>query len=271
MLWATVAHELGPGFSVIAPDHRGRGGSASLPEPFGIAAHADDLVVAMDALAVDDAVLLGNSMGAAVVARVAAGHPRRVRGVILADGGIPVADEEASLGQDPAEVRSDLARRLGPSIDRLSMTFESVEAYRKHWQAHPAFKATGQWNQFLDAYIEYDLAGEPPTLRSRVRSTAVLADAIDLRDNLAMADALSRIECKVVLIRAPFGALGTNPPNIPLAAVAEAQRLQPMLAVESVDGANHLTITIGLRGAQAIARWTRSLAAPAGGADTSLA
>lgn len=261
MLWTTLVDELGPGFRVIAPDHRGRGGSASLLEPFGLAQHADDLVAMMDALSLDDAILIGNSMGGAVVTRVAANHPDRAQAVILADGGIPVNDADETLGRDPGEVRSDLARRLGPTIDRLSMTFESLEAYRAHWQGHPAFRAAGQWSPYLDAYIEYDLTGEPPALHSRVRSEPVLQDAIDLRDNAAMADALSRVACRVVLLRAPFGALGTNSPNIPLAAAEEAQRIHPLLAVETVEDANHLTITIGPRGASAIARWTKSFAA----------
>jgi hypothetical protein len=103
-------------------------------------------------------------------------------------------------------------------------------------------------------------------MHSRVQGAAVLEDAVDLRNNKAIGSALSRITCEVVLIRAPFGALGGNEPNIPLAAMQEAQVIQPHLASETVEGTNHLTITIGLQGASAIARWIKNLARESGGA-----
>ena len=43
--WQGVARALGPDVSLVAPDLRGRGASAKLPGPFGMRAHADDLVV----------------------------------------------------------------------------------------------------------------------------------------------------------------------------------------------------------------------------------
>jgi lipase len=265
MLWTALVEELGPGFLVIAPDHRGRGGSASLPPPFGIRAHAADLIAVMDELSLDNAIFVGNSMGAAVVAQAAADHPNRARAVILVDGGVPVPEAGDAGGLEDSQVRADLVKRLGPSIDRLSMTFDSADAYRTHWQAHPAFRAEGEWSSYLDAYIEYDLAGRPPAMHSRVQAEAVLEDAVDLRNNNAMASALSGIKCEVVLIRAPFGALGGNEPNIPLSALEGARAIQPKLAAESIEGTNHLTITIGRRGAIAIARWIKQLASKAGG------
>jgi len=220
----------------------------------------------MDGLSLESAIFVGNSMGAAVVAQTAADQPTRARAVVLVDGGVPVPDAGEAVGLEDSEVRADLAKRLGPSIDRLSMTFDSEDAYRTHWRAHPAFQGDGEWTPYLDAYIEYDLAGRPPRMHSRVQGEPVLEDAIDLRNNDALGSALSRITCDVVLIRAPFGALGGNEPNIPLAAIEEARLIQPRLAAETVEGTNHLTITIGRRGAGAIAQWIKTLVGGAGDA-----
>ncbi|GGF19638.1 alpha/beta fold hydrolase [Subtercola lobariae] len=61
--WRTVAALL-PEFHLIAPDLRGRGGSRTLPGPFGMARHADDLADVLDHLGARHATVVGHSMGA---------------------------------------------------------------------------------------------------------------------------------------------------------------------------------------------------------------
>ena len=50
--WPAVVAAL-PGVRVVAPDLRGRGRSNSLPGPYGMGAHADDLAAVLDALGVE--------------------------------------------------------------------------------------------------------------------------------------------------------------------------------------------------------------------------
>jgi pimeloyl-ACP methyl ester carboxylesterase len=57
---------------ILAPDLRGRGASATLPGPYGFAAHLADLGAVLDHVEADRAVLVGHSLGAYVVARPAA-------------------------------------------------------------------------------------------------------------------------------------------------------------------------------------------------------
>lgn len=46
--FAALAEQLGERYSVFAPDLRGRGRSRDVGEPFGMAAHADDLLAVLD-------------------------------------------------------------------------------------------------------------------------------------------------------------------------------------------------------------------------------
>lgn len=106
-VWSAVAAELAGEFEVAAPDLRGRGGSAQLPPPYGIEAHAEDVAVVLDRLRPDperpDVVLVGHAMGAFVAEMAAAGPAdEHVRALVLVDGGLelpspPGADVDAML------------------------------------------------------------------------------------------------------------------------------------------------------------------------------
>src|SRR3712207_2398670 len=48
--WARVAVGLGADVEVFAPDLRGRAGSATLPGPYGIRTHAEDVLALLDAV-----------------------------------------------------------------------------------------------------------------------------------------------------------------------------------------------------------------------------
>jgi pimeloyl-ACP methyl ester carboxylesterase len=144
--WLPVARALDGRAQLIAPDLRGRGESRSLPEPFGMAAHAADLIAVLDHVGAERAVLAGHSMGAYVAARVGADHPNRLEAAVLVDGGLVLPGSE---GVDP---QAFLDAFLGPSIERLRMRFESPEAYRAFWRDHPAFKRTGVSDEDLAAF-----------------------------------------------------------------------------------------------------------------------
>src|ERR1044072_5747429 len=86
--WQGVARALPAGVSLVAPDLRGRGSSTKLPAPFGMRAHAEDLVAVLDHLGLDRAVLAGHSMGAYLATIAATVHRERWSHVVLVDGGI---------------------------------------------------------------------------------------------------------------------------------------------------------------------------------------
>lgn len=87
--WEAVAAAVAERRRLIAIDLRGRGAS-SMDGPWGVAAHAADVVALLEKEAVDGPVtLVGHSFGGHVAARVAADRPDLVSDLVLLDGGPP--------------------------------------------------------------------------------------------------------------------------------------------------------------------------------------
>src|SRR2546421_10102118 len=160
--WMAVGRELEDRGSLAAPDLRGRGASRELPGPYGVAAYARDMLAVLDRLELERTVVVGHSLGAYIVARLAADHPERVRAAVLVDGGLTIP------GARQTDSQTFIDGFLGPVLARLRERFPSHEAYHDWWRAHPAFKGGVVADQDLVAYADHDLIGEEPELRSSV-------------------------------------------------------------------------------------------------------
>jgi pimeloyl-ACP methyl ester carboxylesterase len=250
--WSPVARHLGDVVTFLAPDLRGRGESSGLGGPYGMSAHAADLVAVLDHVGCPRAVVAGHSMGGYIVARLAADASDRLSAAVLVDGGLPLPL--------PPDVDPDvvLAAVLGPSLARLDMTFPSNEAYREFWRAHPAFSARA-WTDDIADFIDYDLA--PPdrdadgqtVYRSRVSKQAVSGDGRDLLDGDRARKALESLRDPAILLWAARGLQDEERPLLPPEAIADAQRLLPHLAVEEVPDTNHYFILLGDREGEVVA------------------
>jgi pimeloyl-ACP methyl ester carboxylesterase len=238
---------------VLAPDLRGRGRSAQLPPHGRFDAHVDDLVSVLDRLGVESALLAGHSMGAYVVARVAADHPGRASGVVLVDGGLPLAPLEDD--EDPDEV---LEKTLGPALARLRMTFGSAERYVDFWRQHPAF--TGAWNEDLDAFVRADLTGEPGALRSVTSEAAARVDGKALLLDEPTRTAAERVHAPIQLLRAPRGLLDDDRVMIPDSVLDAFLAKRPEVDAELVTDVNHYTILMGAGAPRAAGTIARGLA-----------
>jgi pimeloyl-ACP methyl ester carboxylesterase len=239
---------------VLAPDLRGRGRSAHLPTHARFDAHVADLVSVLDRLGVERALLAGHSLGAYVAARVAADHPRRVSGVLLVDGGLPLPPLKE--GQDPDEV---LERTLGPALARLQLTFDSAEDYVEFWRAHPAF--AGTWNEDLDAYVRADLTGEPGALRSVTSEAAARVDGRALLVDGPTRAAIERVRAPIELLRAPRGLLDDDRVMIPDSALDEFLAKRPDARAELVEDVNHYTVLMTAGAPRVADAITRGIAA----------
>lgn len=80
-----LVEELAETHEVVTYDARAHGQSDAPESGYAMADRVADLVGLLDALELDDPVLMGHSMGGATVAATAAEHPDRVRGAILED------------------------------------------------------------------------------------------------------------------------------------------------------------------------------------------
>ncbi|HEX7661187.1 MAG TPA: alpha/beta hydrolase [Pseudonocardiaceae bacterium] len=239
--WAAIADAL-PDHDVIVPDLRGRAGSRAVSGPYGLARHAEDLVLVLDHLGITAPVVLaGHSMGGFVACLAAATQPRRFRKVVLVDGGLGFPTPE---GVDTDAV---LAALVGPAIQRLEMEFPSVEAYREFWRRHPAFGDI--WNDRTIEYLDHDLIGEPPQLRSSCVGEAIRADGADvIRDPDTLA-AIHHLPVSTTLLWAERGML--NQPE-GLYSRRTLAALPARIEARLVPGTNHYSIVIG-DGARAVA------------------
>jgi pimeloyl-ACP methyl ester carboxylesterase len=238
MAWPAVLGHLARDYRVLAPDLRGRGASSELPAPYGFATHVEDLRATLDHFGVARAVLCGHSLGAYISLAFAERYPERVRGLVLVDGGIALPRRtEVSPEQMIKAV-------LGPALARLEMRFADNTAYHDFWRAHPAFQDAGAWNPEAQAYVDYDLIGAPPAMRSRVNAAAVGVDAHELLAP-ALVTLIDRISAPMLLLTAPRGLLNQPQPLMPLAAVADKCARLPHLTHLEIADTNHYTIVTG--------------------------
>jgi lipase len=250
--WQAVARALGPEVTLVAPDLRGRGLSAKLPEPFGMRAHAQDLVAVLDHLGLDQAVLTGHSMGAYVAASAAAHHPERWSGIVLVDGGVALP---LPRGVDPNAM---LAGVLGPALTRLEMTFESRAAYHAFWRRHPALVEPGAWNPDTEAWLDHDLVGTEPELTSSASLDAVRFDGTELLTEVDVRHDLLDITQPAVLLRAPRGLQNEVPPLLPDELIDPLRTAWPIRLEMVVPDTNHYSILLATKGAQVVATHLRA-------------
>jgi pimeloyl-ACP methyl ester carboxylesterase len=242
--WCAVARALAGRATLIAPDLRGRGRSNELPEPYGIGVHAADMAAALLHHGVQNALVVGHSLGAYIAAQLALDRPDLVRAVLLVDGGLRIPGSE---GADPQRF---LEAFLGPALARLRMTFPSCDAYQRWWRAHPAIAGGDVDPDDLAAYANHDLIGVPPELRPAVAAQAVRADGADL---FTIGDAARALELPATLLCAPRGLLDDPHPMQPLELCREWAAQAPELRTAfQVDDVNHYTIVLGRRGAAAV-------------------
>lgn len=254
-----LADELVGELRLIAPDLRGRGRSNAIAGPWGMHAHAADVIAVLDHLQLSRAdLLLGHSMGGFVAAVAAAEYPQRIGPVLMVDGGLPLM-KLPPLHRFPFGnflIEKLVQSILGPSLNRLGMTFASRDAYRDFWRVHPALR--DEWSAYVQAYVDYDLVGEVPELRASTAKAAVMTDVQTQLIEDVVPKALEKITMPIHFLRAPRG-LMNGKPLYPPAKLAKAGRKLARFQAKDVEDVNHYSIVISERGAKAVAAEIRSM------------
>jgi pimeloyl-ACP methyl ester carboxylesterase len=198
-----------------------------------MAAHAADCVAVLDALGIERAIVVGHSMGGFVASVLAHRYPSRVARLVLVDGGAPLSLPEGA----------DIETALGPAVARLSMRFASRDEYRDFWRRHPSFAV---WHPAIESYVDYDLTGTEPELRSTVNGDAVRTDFVDLHKGDEPLAAYEALPHDTVFLRAERGMFDEPAGLYPDPATIG-------LNVTTVPGTNHYSILLGEDGARAVA------------------
>jgi pimeloyl-ACP methyl ester carboxylesterase len=238
MVYRTVARLLAgasPSLCLLAPDLRGRGASAVLPGPYGMAAHVDDLLAVLDHTGAGRAVVVGHSMGCNVAVRFAADHPERTAAVVLLDGGLPLLPDDV-MSEDDEE---DDMRAL---LTRFEARYATADEYLAYWRNHPALK--NAWHEDIEAFVRRDFVEDASGVRCAAKLEAVRTDVTDLMLDGRTWTAVKRVRAPVRVLRAERG-LYDDDPLIPVRPLEAFLRDQPQVSAEMVPDVNHFTLLIG--------------------------
>jgi pimeloyl-ACP methyl ester carboxylesterase len=249
--WSPVIARLPEEVGVIAPDLRGRGQSWETPGPYDLPSLAADLSHCLNHFEVPVATLAGYSMGAWLTAVYASTRNRRVKGLVLVDGGV---DIDYDTTDDPDVVVDEV---FGITLGRLTTTFAAEDAYIDHWRSHPAL--AGRWSWLLDTVFAYDVERARVGWRVRANREAVLAGANDILFDEQTRKAVNELTIPTHLLLADHGMDGLPGGFISESAAYEAMARNPNLKVERLTDVNHFTVLLDQGASQVASAIVRML------------
>jgi len=125
-----LAPLIAAGYRVIAMDLRGHGASSKIG-PYDLATMAGDLGAVLHAEGADDALLVGHSLGGAVVSAYAAGGP--CRGVVNVDQPLALSDFQAALSDLEPMLKGDedsFQGAIGAIFEQMAGPLDGGERWR---------------------------------------------------------------------------------------------------------------------------------------------
>ena len=163
-------------YRVITWDQRGFGRSGNAQGRPGPESATSDLIMLMDRLGVEQADLVGQSMGGWVTMGTALAVPERVRSIVLActTGGIPVGFGETGT---PLAAKPRSARPLGehPAVGGRLQSIDMARAYL--YQALGSFGRRPSDDDFFKMLTNYTF--EPDALASYAGRVLLIAGELD--------------------------------------------------------------------------------------------
>jgi lipase len=237
-----LARYLGPTRGLVGVDQRGRGDSDKPELGYGLETHASDVVRVLDYLGLEDAVLLGHSMGAFVALKTALEYPDRVRALALLDGGWPrVESSPDEMTEEEKQEAQALEEGLARAFRRLDMVFESPEAYLDFWFPGRGLTMDDLPLDLADYYL-YDLGKVEGGYNPKASRPAAEEDSPSVSSTSPTAEEMRGVACPVALVRASQGFFPGSDPLISDEArdvMAESLDIREEVLIE---GANHYTM-----------------------------
>ena len=220
--WDFVALSLSDRFHVVALDQRGHGDSDWAADgDYSPEAQQGDIAAVVEALGVQDFVLMGLSMGGRNAFTYTALHPDQVRALVVVDA----APENRPAG-------SENIRRFVEQEDELDSVDEFVERVRRYNPHRPVEQIRGSIVNNLKQLPngrwtwKYDRL-----LRSAGRRTAPDADA-----TRRLWGYVEGLRCPTLVVR------GAKSDVIALETAEAMQRRIPNASLATVEGAGHLVM-----------------------------
>jgi lipase len=237
-----LARYLASSRSLVGVDLRGRGDSGKPGSGYGLETHARDVIRVLDHFGLQNAVILGHSMGGFVALKAALSYPDRVRALVLLDGGWPrveVSPEEMSEEQkrEAAAIDEGLER----AFRRLDMTFESPEDYLTFWFPDQNLTMDDLPPELADYYL-YDLEKVEGGYRPKASRAAAEEDSPSVSESSPTAEEMRNIKCPVALVRASEGFFPGSDPVISDETRDAMAEVLDLRSETLLEGATHYTM-----------------------------
>lgn len=237
-----LALNLGEEYEIAGVDLRGRGDSEKPATGYGLDAHAGDVVRVLDHLGLEDAVLVGHSMGAFVGLQVALSNPERVRALVLLDGGWPRSETtQEEMTDEEKQEAEELREGLERSFSRLDMVFEDPDDYLNFWFPGQGLMLEDLPPSLAD-YYRYDLAEVEGGYQPKTSLAAVREDSPQISSSAPTAAEMRGVRCPVALVRPTAGFFPESDPLISEQARAAMGDALDLRSDTVLDGANHYSM-----------------------------
>jgi len=226
--WDVVANALIPDYRIIAMDLRGRGQSEKPDGGYSLEYHLRDMICVLDDLQIDRAVIMGHSLGAFIGLAFAAQHPDRTDRLILVDG----------AGDLSADQMNKVFVGIKPALDRLGQIFPSADAYLDKMKQAPYLHP---WTPVVETYCRYEIEEVDGGVRTNIDPAHIQEEAANVR-KVDCASFYPRLQCKVLILRAPNGLLSQDDLLLPEDAVTKMTEQIPDARRFDVTDTNHYGI-----------------------------
>ena len=226
--WDLLANVLAPEYRVLAMDLRGRGLSDKPAKGYSLENHLQDMNGLMGDLGIDQAVVMGHSLGAFIGLAFAAQYPNRVDRLILVDGGGDLSKKQMD----------NVFQGIKPSLDRLTKVFPSAEAYLTAMKQAPYIQP---WSAEIEGYYRYEIESTEGGVRTNIHPSHIAEEAKNIR-KVKSAAFYSQVRCPVLILRAPLGLLSDDDILLPEDVIDRMIRQIPDARRFDVAGMNHYGI-----------------------------
>ncbi len=226
--WDVMAEALSPGHRMLAMDLRGRGHSEAPASGYSIEHHCRDILAVLDDLGVDNAVIMGHSLGAFIGLAFAAEYSDRVDRLILVDGAGKLSQEQFDY----------VFAAIKPSLDRLGRILPSADAYIELMKSSPYIHP---WSSAIEGYYLYELEEVEGGVRCNIDPAHIQMEAENVR-KVEPDMFYSKIHCKVLILKATEGIISQNDLLLPEPVVDRMEKEIPNAKRFDVEGVNHYGI-----------------------------